>query len=148
MKRIFGALSLAILVISCGESGEKENNATVIPVADTSKPQTDVEYIPVIVNGYAGVVPCADCDGVETSLTLYADTTYQLRVNYIGKNPKDTAGLNKTTAGRFMMHNDTVHLEGDEYRYLKTDTALIQLDKSGKYLTGKKAAKYVLKKLK
>jgi len=148
MVRMLGAAVLALLITACGDSGEKENNATVIPAGDTAKPQTPVEYMPVIVNGYAGVVPCDDCDGVETSLSLYADTTYQLKTAFIGKNPKDTAGLNQSKSGSFMMHNDTVHLEGVDIRYLKTDTALIQLDKSGKYMTGKKAVKYVLKKVK
>jgi copper homeostasis protein (lipoprotein) len=146
MKKVSGIIAMVIVMAGCGESGEKENNAVVVPHPDT--PQVSaVEYMPVIVGGYSGVVPCADCDGVDTRLTMFADTTYELAVNYIGKNPKDTAGLNKTTRGRYMLHNDTVQLIETDSKFLKTDTALFQLDKTGKFMTGKKKEKYVLKKV-
>jgi uncharacterized lipoprotein NlpE involved in copper resistance len=148
MKKILGVLSMALIMGSCGDSGEQENNASVVPAPDTSAAQSPVEYKKVITAAYSGVIPCADCDGVETNLTLFADTTFELRTTYIGKNPKDTAGLNSAINGRFMMHSDTVHLEGAESRYLKTDAALFQLDKTGKIMTGKKAEKYELKKVK
>lgn len=148
IKKIIGIASLALVMTACGDSAEKENNATEIPVPDTPATQPPVEYQRVITAAYAGLIPCADCDGVETNVTLFSDTTFELRIAYIGKNPKDTAGLNKTINGKFMMHSDTVHLEGAESRYLKSDTALFQLDKTGRIMTGKKAEKYVLKKVK
>ncbi|MHA4844028.1 copper resistance protein NlpE [Flavitalea antarctica] len=148
MKNIVAVLSMALVMGACGDSAEQENNATVVPVPDTPAAQAPVTYQRVITAAYAGVIPCADCDGVETNVTLFADTTFELRSAYIGKNPKDTAGLNATINGKFMMHSDTVHLEGVQSRYLKTDTALLQLDKTGKIMTGKSAEKYVLKKVK
>ncbi|HTE25940.1 copper resistance protein NlpE [Flavitalea sp.] len=148
MKKIVVIVSLALIMTACGDSAEKENNATVIPVPDTPAAQPSVQYQRIITAAYAGMIPCEDCDAVETTVTLFADTTFELRIAYIGKNPKDTAGLNKTISGKFMMHSDTVHLEGAESRYLKSDTALFQLDKTGRIMTGKKAEKYVLKKVK
>src|SRR5688500_3967456 len=133
MKKIIGAMSMAVIMAGCGNSGEAENNAPVVPVTDTPTTQPNVVYERSVTAGYAGVLPCADCDGIESELRLYTDTTFELVTKYLNKNPKDTAGLNTTKTGRFMMHTDTVHLEGVESKYLKTDTAVLQLDKSGKF---------------
>jgi uncharacterized lipoprotein NlpE involved in copper resistance len=148
MKKIVGFVGIALIMASCGDSAEKENNAPLVPAADTPAAQPPVQYQRVITAAYTGVLPCADCEGVETTVTLFADTTFTYHSTYLGKNPKDTAGLNATINGKFMMHSDTVHLEGVQSRYLKTDMALFQLDKSGRIMTGKKAEKYELKKVK
>jgi len=147
MMRKILVITTVVFMSACGNSGEEENN-TVAPSGDTTKQSVQVEYQPVIAASYMGIVPCADCEGIQTEVTLYADTTYKLVTNYLGKNPKDTAGLNSDKKGKFMMHNDTVHLEGDGSKFLKNDTALIQLDGSGKVITGKLADKFILKKVK
>ncbi|RYZ23548.1 MAG: copper resistance protein NlpE, partial [Sphingobacteriales bacterium] len=119
-----------------------------IPSGDTTTKSAPVEYQPVISAAYMGVVPCADCDGIETRVTLFADEKFEFVNNYLGKNPKDTAGLNSIKTGKFMMHNDTLHLEGVLVRFIQNDSALIQLDQQGKKIQGKLAEKYFLKKLK
>ena len=146
MKKFLGAIAVAIIFVSCGESGEQENNTSVAS-SDTTGEARVVGYQPVIAGTYLGIVPCADCEGIETRVTLFADTSYQLVMTYLGKGPKDTAGLNQQKSGKYMMVNDTMQFEGHEIKFLKTDTALIQLDLAGKLITGKLADKYVLKKL-
>ncbi len=134
-----------IALVSCG-GGADEKPAT--DEGDTTGISTPVSYQAVIEGSYLGIVPCADCEGIETRVTLFADTTYLLVNNYLGKNPKDTAGLNLSKSGRFMMHNDTVHLVGSESKFIRTDTALVQLDQAGQVISGKLADKYILKKVK
>lgn len=34
---------------------------------------------------YAGTLPCADCSGIQTQLTLYIDMTYEVKEIYQGK---------------------------------------------------------------
>jgi copper homeostasis protein (lipoprotein) len=36
---------------------------------------------------FAGSLPCADCEGIDTTLTLEADFRYRLRSRYLGKAP-------------------------------------------------------------
>ena len=36
---------------------------------------------------YAGTLPCADCPGIHYALNLFADHTYHLRAEYVGKEP-------------------------------------------------------------
>jgi uncharacterized lipoprotein NlpE involved in copper resistance len=146
MKKIIGLFIVTAMFAACSESGENEDANTA--GADSVADAMPVVYQPVIEASYNGVVPCADCDGIETVVTLFADTSYKLINNYLGKNPNDTAGLNVAKTGKYMMHNDTVHLEGVDFRFVKNDTALIQLDPAGKMITGKLAEKYILKKAK
>lgn len=39
-----------------------------------------------LVGTFADTLPCADCPGILTELTLNADSTYVLRETYLGKN--------------------------------------------------------------
>ena len=33
---------------------------------------------------YEGTLPCADCSGIRTTLKINSDTTYELRIEYLG----------------------------------------------------------------
>ncbi|MET0243439.1 MAG: copper resistance protein NlpE [Flavitalea sp.] len=147
MKKLLIISTAIVLFTACTESGEKENNATE-QSADTTPKSSPVDYQHVISAAYMGVTPCADCDGIETRVTLFADTSFQLVMNYLGKNPKDTAGLNVSEQGKFKMINDTLQFEGIKSKFIKNDTALIQLDSDGKIITGPLADKFILKKQK
>jgi len=35
---------------------------------------------------YRGVLPCADCEGIETEIKINADLTYVISSTYLGKN--------------------------------------------------------------
>lgn len=39
---------------------------------------------------YAGTLPCADCAGIQTELTLYVDMTYKVKEIYQGKGKGNT----------------------------------------------------------
>jgi copper homeostasis protein (lipoprotein) len=145
MKNVAVILIITVMLLSCGNGADEPGVTTN---DDTMNTVTPVTYQAVIEGSYLGILPCADCEGVETRLTLFADSTYQLVNNYLGKNPKDTAGLNVGKTGKFMMHNDTVHLVGDQSKFLRTDTALIQLDATGQLFTGEIADRFILKKVK
>lgn len=54
--------------------------------------QQDGDDSKIVLGTFSGVFPCADCEGLETYLTLYHDpatggaTTYALKERYLGKN--------------------------------------------------------------
>lgn len=53
-----------------------------IPIGDTSQNALDW-------NGtYKGTLPCADCEGIETELTLNLDGNYLYKATYLGKGVK------------------------------------------------------------
>ncbi|NTV93763.1 MAG: copper resistance protein NlpE [Chlorobiaceae bacterium] len=52
---------------------------TAVATGDNS--ETSLDW-----NGtYKGILPCADCQGVETALTLHKEKTYLLESRYLGK---------------------------------------------------------------
>lgn len=95
---------------------------------------------------YKGVVPCADCEGIETTITLNADKTYVLATRYMGK--KQTAIEEK---GSFSWNDagaivTLAGLKEKPSQYQVGENKITQLDMSGNKITGDMADKYVLLK--
>lgn len=110
-----------------------------IPVGATAKNSLDV------IGKYKGVLPCADCEGIETIIELKADSTYSREMKYLGK--KDnlfTATGTWTWASEFVINLGSIK-EGPN-RYFVAEGKLVQLDMSGKKISGSLADKYELKK--
>lgn len=59
------------------------------PVAVESTPAKTAEDVPFDTKGFAGTfsgtLPCADCPGIDTKITLKPDGTYTLHETYQGK---------------------------------------------------------------
>ena len=96
---------------------------------------------------YKGVVPCADCEGIETILILNSDKTYLLRTKYLGKG--DGQPIEKTGSLTWNAEGNTITLGGIENapgQYFVGENQVIQLDMSGNRITGGLADKYILNK--
>ena len=95
---------------------------------------------------YSGTVPCADCAGIETSLTLKGDNSFSLKTNYIGK-----PGSASEEKGNFSWNNEgnTISLSGitnKPNQYFVGENKIIQLDLSGNRISGDQASNYILNK--
>ena len=158
-KSLFCFLIVAIALLpgtGCGSSVDHDKNQH-----DHDKSADTVSSVstndPVITNtelkteSYSGILPCDNCDGIETALTLKSDSTFSLHRLYIGRKSTGAGSNEFSDTGRWMLHGaDMIHLTGlkdQPSMYLRTDSSLIQLDKTGKKNTGKLADKYELKKL-
>jgi len=94
---------------------------------------------------YRGVLPCADCSGIETVVLLGSDGTYRTRRKYLGKNDRVFSDQ-----GRFTWNEagDTVTFMGEEpLRYFVGENRLTRLALDGARITGPLAEHYVLTKL-
>ncbi|WP_413997842.1 copper resistance protein NlpE [Flavobacterium sp. W1B] len=96
---------------------------------------------------YSGVVPCADCEGIETEIILNKDMTFIRRTKYLGKGDQKVA----EEIGSFVWDKtgSIVSLKGiDEApgQYKVGENKLMQLDMEGKVITGSLADNYILKK--
>jgi len=127
-----------------GDSSQIEQNPADeygLPLGDNS--MTSLDW-----NGtYAGIVPCADCEGIETTLTLNQDMTYTIITNYLGRND----ALEETFNGIFRWDEtgSKVILEGVKYapnQFKVGENRVWQLDMSGKIITGSLADHYILTK--
>lgn len=93
---------------------------------------------------YRGVLPCADCEGIETLVTLRTDGRYSSSARYLGKNDKPF-----TEEGTFQWDatGGVITLSGQEpVRYRVGENRLIRLAMDGSSITGTLADHYVLAK--
>jgi len=96
---------------------------------------------------YNGFLPCADCNGVKTSLALNANGTYLLMTQNIGKSLREF-----TEKGKFVWNDDTNTIvltprsSTITRQYLVGDNNLTELDSKGNRITGRNADSYVLRR--
>ncbi|MET4898699.1 META domain-containing protein [Sphingomonadaceae bacterium jetA1] len=93
---------------------------------------------------YRGVLPCADCDGIETIVTLKADGSYASRSRYLGR---DSKPFTEDGTFRWDAAGGTITLSGQEpARYRVGENRLVRLALDGTPITGALADHYVLEK--
>ena len=91
---------------------------------------------------YQGTLPCADCEGIATIVSLKKDRTYSLKRRYVGK---ETAYRQSTGTFTWDGEGRRITLSGGEpTTYLVGENKLIQLDKAGERITGNLADRYEL----
>lgn len=101
---------------------------------------------------YQGVLPCADCNGIQTSLILEKNGSFTLTKHYLGKSKSPENPI----VGKFEWDSDKnrIHLmkkdkQGNPIRlesYFVGENQLFFLDQSGNRIKGALAEKYILKK--
>ena len=93
---------------------------------------------------YYGVLPCASCEGIETTLVLKDDGSYQLTETYKQRQP-----FTEETAGRFTWRKpqEIFQLDkaGGERLYQIGNGQIWALDADGKQVEGELANLYILK---
>ena len=94
---------------------------------------------------YSGVLPCADCEGIQTTITLRADGTYERKLVYIGKSadPVQQSGRFSWNAAGSVV---TLALpDGATQMYQVGENQLIHLDQAGNRISGDLGTRYVLR---
>lgn len=153
MNKAIILVALLGLTISCGQSDSKRNapndslNVSNAENIDTTRidtvhnSQNSVDWI----GTYETTLPCADCPGIKTSLTLYENETFQLVSSYLEKS------TTVTDTGTFMWHDNgsVVHLKGKDIAMkLKVgENKLFQLDQQGKEIRGANQESYIYTKI-
>lgn len=149
MKKLLVMFSAAIFMatsFSCSsekslEQGDSvEISASSVAIGDNSQNSLDWKGV------YKGVLPCADCEGIETTITLKSDGKFVRTLNYLGKEDgffsEEGAFQWNESGSKITISN----LQGESQMYLVGENALFHLDKEGNRITGDLAAKYTLPK--
>lgn len=160
MKKIFiTAVVLALTLGACKNttqqmqegaqqvlnSVEEHTEQALNKAGETVKETTTLIKEEIIKGTYQGVLPCADCEGIQFELTLNADKTYELKQTYLGK--KET--LADTFKGNYSLQDNIIKLDGlkDMSNLFEMEiNQLRYLDAEGNEVTGELADKYILKK--
>ncbi len=118
-----------------------------VPPAANNGPEANVPKDETVWAGnYSGSLPCGDCKGIKTDITLNADKTYTLSSQYIGKETKPTV-----YKGTYTLDDKNIvalDAEGDHLKFLimEKDNMLKKLDKFGNEEQGAPQARYFLHK--
>jgi len=117
-------------------------DANLAAVADGHNSANSLDWAGV----YKGVLPCADCEGIETSLTLNMDNGYQLSTTYLGK---DATSFKQQGRFEWDAKGSVIRLLNQKdgpALYKVGENQLFQLDMEGQLITGDLADNYKLMK--
>ena len=93
MKNILLSSCIVSAVALSACSGPTETTSSPAPSSNTqasmsANPAPNTNNLNWV-GDYKGVLPCADCNGIETELELKADNSYELSEEYLGKNNQE-----------------------------------------------------------
>jgi uncharacterized lipoprotein NlpE involved in copper resistance len=135
-RKAFFSLVMVVFGIS-GLSSCLSNSGAV----DSHNSRNSLDWAGV----YTGTIPSASGSGINVSMKLNKDNTYELTYDYI-----DRPASSFTFTGSFSWDNtgNNIHIEiADAPSYYRVgENKLIQLDMEGKLITGNLADMYVLTK--
>jgi len=136
---VIGAISFTACNSNKKNAQKEEQASSVVDAAHNSRNSLDYEGI------YAGTLPCADCSGIYTEITLAGDN-FKMKTVYQGKDEgKNT--FEKSGKYAWNEKGSIITLDNDKSeQYQVGENQLIALDMNGERITGDLAAMYVLKK--
>lgn len=147
-QAIYYVLLIIFLFTNC-ELKEKLEEKPQVPKIDTqteSEPDnssTSLDWA----GTYRGILPCADCEGIETVIIISENMTYVIKTKYLGKDD-----MVYEQRGSFLWNEEgnTIILNEKNrtpLQYLVGENYLLQLDLKGNKITGDLADKYFLHKV-
>ncbi len=97
---------------------------------------------------YTAILPCEDCEGVETTITLNSDQSFTAKAIYKGKqvSPYEAQGTFKWLDDGTRIKMLGIDPSYMYYIYGVGENQITCLDQIGEPLTGKEASSYTLKK--
>lgn len=145
MKKVFLIAAVAGLFIAGCNSTKEESTVntdgqTEEPVIDMSNAKNSIDYL----GTYKGVVPCADCEGIETVITLNPDESYNIKETYLGKSDnmfEDVGSFDWMDDGNRLKLEDT---DSNIRFFAVSEGKLIMLDLEGNPTEGVNDKNYEL----
>ena len=159
MKQLICLMALGGLLFAPACKPKKSNPKAAPPEALSEPAEPEAEAFPAgIPDGhnsrisldwdgtYTGVVPCADCEGIQTSRTLFESGAYTLSQEYLGKGERpfsENGTFEWDEAGAVITLSPGTE---NAKQYLVWENMVLQLDREGQRITGDLAEKYRLAK--
>lgn len=127
------------LLIGC-ESDKKESDEDNTIDIHTSENTLDWA------GAYKGILPCADCEGIETVLELNNDKTYLLQTRYLGVG--DEKQIEEKGTFVWDKSGQKIQLSNKQApnQYKIGEDVIWHLDSNGEIITGDLAVYYILRK--
>ena len=148
-KMIYFAMAAAVaLTTSCNGKKTAQNDANndSTSVTDTTATGENVD-LAIVAGTYEGTLPAADCPGIKTVLTINADSTYELKQDYIERKDghDEASGVLQVLNGNVLM---LVRPSSGEHTFykVKDSKSIVMTDSLGNEAEGEMAKLYVLTK--
>ena len=138
-RKVVILAAAAVALASCGGNAPRRSAQQ-----ETGAFKPDIHYAETSLDyrgTYRGVLPAADCPGIETTLTLKPDGTYSLHEEYLERDARFD------TEGAYTLHGNLLTLEGSDTTWYKVEeNRLRRLTTDRKEVEGPLAEHYVLRK--
>ncbi|MBS1737591.1 MAG: copper resistance protein NlpE N-terminal domain-containing protein [Bacteroidetes bacterium] len=133
---MFKYLSIALLLFACTPSKQ---------VVVAKEAHANVDSLMNLINAtqWAGVLPCADCSGIQYELTLRNNQSYHEKMTYEGKNVNpfsEEGSWSISPQGKLVLSSSS----NSKMQFLIEDKKLRMLDQDGKIIKGNLADNYTL----
>ena len=138
----------AVLTISCTgkKTTQDANDNDTTNVTDSAATNADIDLASVA-GVYEGTLPAADCEGIKTVLIINADSTYEMKQDYLGRKDghDEASGILEVLDGNVLM---LVRPSSGEHTFykVKDSNSIAMTDSLGNEAEGDMAKFYVLKK--
>ena len=132
------AFAIPLIMMSCSSTKHSTENAI-----DEHNSQNALDWDGI----YRGILPCADCEGIQTTIYLQKDLSFTIKSRYLGKSDSVFQ-----MTGRFTWNKEGSQItltssdSREKYQYQVGENILTQLDQEGKKITGALANHYILSK--
>lgn len=131
--------------VSCKKQNKTstDNAMTTKTTGDNSQNSLDWDGI------YSGVVPCADCEGIQTTIILKRDNTYEMRTKYLGKDNNEILQKDKFEWNKAGNEITLFGIEENSApsKYLVGENKLVQLDMNSSRMASDVEPKYTIIKV-
>jgi len=155
MKKILNlclTISCLFLILSCQKSNQSDEiivDDSIFEAEEFSeefnnehKAINSLDYMGI----YSGVLPCADCEGIQTTIELGSGNSYVKKIIYLGKEDQQVVETGGTFTWNDAGNTITLNEEIEPNQYFVGENILFHLDIDGNRISGDLAAKYELKK--
>ena len=131
-----------LFLVRCNSSKKESTPRVYPPDMHTSEISLDWQ------GTYKGVLPCADCPGIETEITLYKDKRFSKKTKYQGKDNRrvfeQTGTFVWDSTGSVIQLNSKTNAAS---KYKVGENYLQQLDLEGNEINGELKEHYMLEKM-
>lgn len=133
-------------IVSCNNSTVNQEKSQDTLVIENPDPAHNSENSLDWAGIYQDTIPCADCPGIKTTLTINEDNTFKYQAEYLERN----TSLNDSGSFTWTNNGGNIHLKGSSIKtyYKVGENILILTDSLGNNLEGANMSLYNLQKIK
>lgn len=152
MKKTILLVAMASFIFTACEKKtetEKVEDVQTETVETTAEESTEMTTNEPWAGTYQGVLPCADCGGIDTEIMIHDNNTYMETQNYLDKEGENSFKFEGTVVWNEDKTQFTLtpSKEGENaVTYKVQEGSIVALDADGNEYTGDIASAYVLNK--